>query len=73
MSTSFALKDKLKMLQQGEIYFKKSAAQSVSCPKKKKIIWQIFILLLLRKFGPNGWVFQARPVEVTGFRWGSSC
>lgn len=24
------------MLQQGEIYFKKSAAQSVCCPKKKK-------------------------------------
>ena len=67
MSTSFPLKDKLKMLQQGEIYFKKSAAQSVSCPKKKKkIIWQIFILLLLRKFGPNGW---GLPRQTSGSDW----
>lgn len=52
------------MLQQGEIYFRKSAAQSVSCPEKNNI-WQIFILLLL-KFGLDGWGLQARPTEVTG-------
>lgn len=65
MSTSFPLKDKLKMLQQGEIYFRKSAAQSVSCPEKNNI-WQIFILLLLRKFGLDGW---GLPSQTNGSDW----